>query len=83
MSYQCGEVGSDGRHFVQAGFEASKSTQGLPFQSTDRVRCGLILPKSSAICKNRARDSSIYEQAESSHRMLILMPVFTGEAFRM
>src|SRR5271163_761401 len=76
-SYQCGDVGSLGRHFSQAALEDLTSMQCVPCQVTESERCGLSQPKSSAICKNRDLAASSFEQAQMGHRTVMRVPFFT------
>jgi hypothetical protein len=57
--------------------------QRCPFQVTDSERWGLSQPKSSAICKKRGFVRSSCKQAQTGHRTVIRVPLFTEERSRM
>src|SRR5215469_8733187 len=63
-SYQWALVGSHAHHLRQPELLDDISTNRSPFQEQERVRCGLNVVKSPAICTKRPCASSSTELAE-------------------
>ena len=79
VSYQCALVGLQARHLRQSGSVADIFAASRPSQWQERVRCGLKVVKSPAICTKRPSASSSTEQAEFGQSTVIRVPFCTSD----
>src|SRR6267378_7105551 len=66
-AYQCGEVGSDGRHFFHFGSVASQVLLRFPNQSNEMLKCGLKSAKPAIKCQSCETQKSRLTVGSNGH----------------